>query len=66
MVTRSEPESFLREEKVAYTQSHTYLGVTFIGPQFSLQGGAYVRLSNGYAALAKLERKSAHLQFPEP
>ena len=32
MVTRSEPESFMEEEKVAYTQFYTYLGVTFTGP----------------------------------
>ena len=66
MVTRSEPESFLREQKVAYTRSHTYLRVTFIGPWFSLHDTACVQFSNGYAALAKHERQSAHLQFPGP
>ena len=35
-ITRSEPEFFLGEEKVAYTQSYTYVGVTLTRPQFSL------------------------------
>ena len=34
-VTRSEPEFCLGEEKVEYTRSYTYLGVTFAGPRFS-------------------------------
>ena len=38
-VTRSEPEFLLGEEKVAYTCSYTYLGVTITGgclcPTFS-------------------------------
>ena len=66
MVTRSEPESFLREQKVAYTRSDIYLGVTFVGPRFSLHDTACVQFSNGYAALAKHESQSAHLQFPGP
>ena len=35
-LTRSEPEFFSGEEKVAYTHPYTYLGVTFRGPKFSL------------------------------
>ena len=30
-IMRSEPDFFLEEEKVARTQSYTYLGVTFKG-----------------------------------
>ena len=60
-VTRSEPEFFLGEEKVEYTCSYTYLGVTFTGPRFSLREVACARLSRGYAALGALERQCAHL-----
>ena len=35
-VTRSKPEFFLGEKKVAYTCSFTHLGVAFVGPRFSL------------------------------
>ena len=38
-VTRTETEFFLGEEKVAHICAYTYLGVTFIGPRFSLTGG---------------------------
>ena len=65
-VTRSEPEFFLREEKVAYTHFYTYLGVTFTGPRFSLREANCAQLSHGYAALGALERQCAHLQFQEP
>ena len=65
-VTSSEPEFFLGEEKVEYTRSYTYLGVTFIGPRFSLQEAACAQLSRGYAALGALKRQCAHLQFQEP
>ena len=65
-VTRSEPKFFLGEEKVAYTCSYTYLGVTFIGPRFSLWEATCVGLSHGYAALGALESQCAHLQFQEP
>ena len=34
-VTRSEPELRLEEGKVEYTQSYTYLGVTFKGSHSS-------------------------------
>ena len=64
-VTRSELEFFLGEEKVEYPRSYTYLGVTFIGPRFSLQEAACARLSRGYATLNALERQCAHLQFQE-
>ena len=61
----SEPEFFLREEKVEYKCSYTYLGVTFTGPRF-LWDAACARLSRGYAALGVLEGQCAHLQFQEP
>ena len=64
-VTRSDSDFFLREEKVEYTRSYTYLGVTFTGPRFSLQEAACARLSRGYAALGALERQCANLQFQE-
>ena len=32
-VTKSEPEFFLGQEKVAYTWSYTYLSVTFVTPR---------------------------------
>ena len=46
-VTRSEPELILREEKVAYSLSYTYLGVTFRGPRFLLREAACAELSCG-------------------
>ena len=59
-VTRSEPEFFLGEEKVEYTRSYTYLGVTLMGPRFSLREAACARLSRGYAVLGyDLERQFA-------
>ena len=64
-VRRSEPE-FLGEEKVEYTPSYTYLGVTFTRPRFSLREAACAQLSRGYAALGALKRQCAHLQFQEP
>ncbi len=65
-VTRAEPEFFFGDEKVAYTRSYTYLGVTFTGPRLSLHEAACARLSRGYAALGTLERQCAHIQFQEP
>ena len=59
-VTRSEPEFFLGEEKVEYTRSYTYLGVTFTTPNFFLWEDACARLSCGYAALDALERQCLH------
>ena len=61
-VTRSKPEFFLGQEKVEYTCSYTYLGVTFTWPRFTLQEAACARVSRGYAALGALERQSAHLR----
>ena len=60
-VTRSELESFLGEEKVEYTRSYTYLGVTFIGHRFSLREAACAQLSHGYAAFGAL--RCGYLQF---
>ena len=57
---------FLGLEKVAYTHTYTYLGVTFIGPRLSLWEVVCAWLSHGYAALDTLERHCAHLQFQEP
>ena len=65
-VTRSKLEFFLGEEKVEYTGSYTYLGVTCTSPRFSLREAACARLSRGYAALGALESRCAHLQFQEP
>ena len=63
---RSEPEFFLGEEKVAFTRSYTYLGLTFTGPRFSLEEVACARLSHGYAALGSVKNNvHAHIQFQE-
>ena len=62
-VMRSEPQVFLGEKKVAYTQSYTYLRVIFVGPWFSLREVASAQLSRGYAALGALKRQCAHLMF---
>ena len=66
MGNKSELEFFLGEEKVEYTRSYTYLGVTFTRPRFSLREVARARISRRYAALGALERQCAHLQFQEP
>ena len=65
-VPRLEPKFFLGEEKVEYTRSYTYLGVTFTWPRFSLWEATCARLSCGCAALDALEGQSAHLQFQKP
>ena len=62
--TRSEPEFFLGEEKVAYTQSYTYLGVTFKGPQYSLTGVAFAQLSDGYAAVGCSRKTTCTFAVP--
>ena len=47
--TRSEQKTLLREEKMTYIQSYTYLEITFF-----IQEAAYAWLSHGYAALDAL------------
>ena len=51
---------------MAYTQSYTYLGVTFIGPQFSLREANCARLLREYAAFGALKGLCARIQFQEP
>ena len=63
MGTRSEPNFFLGEEKVQYTCSYAYLGVTFTGPRFSLQEATCAQLSRGYTAIGALERLYALYSF---
>ena len=53
MVTRSDPEFFLGEEKVEYTQYYTYLGVMLTRPQFSLQEVVCAHFSCGYTVLLR-------------
>ena len=65
-VTRSKPDFFLGKGKRGIIKSYRYLGVTFRGPQFSLQEAACAPLCHGYVVLDALERNCAHLQFQEP
>ncbi|MCO5581173.1 hypothetical protein L7F22_035051 [Adiantum nelumboides] len=51
---------------VEQVPSYVYLGVTFTGPRFSLKQAADARLDRGFAALGRLERQCAHVQFQEP
>ena len=63
-VTRLEPKFFLEEEKVAYTCSYTYLGVTFYRAQDLLTRGCLC-LTVSWVCNS-LERQCAHLKFQEP
>ncbi|MCO5606114.1 hypothetical protein L7F22_060301 [Adiantum nelumboides] len=65
-VTRAEHQFTFRGEMVEQVRSYVYLGVTFTGPRFSLKQAADARLDRGFAALGRLERQCAHVQFQEP
>ncbi|MCO5553894.1 hypothetical protein L7F22_007420 [Adiantum nelumboides] len=64
-VTRAEHQFTFRGERVEQVRSYVYLGVTFTGPRFSLKQAAEARLDRGFAALGRLERQCAHVQFQE-
>ena len=45
---------------MADIHAYIYLGVTFMGPRFSLQKAVFARLSRGYAAL-KFSKDNIHI-----
>ncbi|MCO5570021.1 hypothetical protein L7F22_023735 [Adiantum nelumboides] len=65
-VTRAEHQFTFRGERVEQVRSYVYLGVIFTGPRFSPKQAAEARLDRGFAALGRLERQCAHVQFQEP
>ena len=62
-VTKSEPEFFLGQEKVAYTWSYTYLSVTFVTPRSPHGRMLGLDFLVDMLPLVAFERKCAHIQF---